>query len=103
DAIKLFERAALLRPEDYQAPFFVGQAYYGLGQHEEGKAARRRAAQILEDHLALNPDDTRALIMGAGNLASLGEFDRAYEMANQAVAIDPDDSSLLYNAACTYS
>jgi serine/threonine protein kinase/Tfp pilus assembly protein PilF len=103
EAVKLFERAAMLRPEDYQAPFFVGQAYEALGDKAEANSWRRRALQIIDEHLQLNPDDTRALVMGAGAATAVDDNDRAYEMAAQAMAIDPDDSGLLYNVACTYS
>jgi serine/threonine protein kinase/Flp pilus assembly protein TadD len=103
DAIKLFERASLLRPEDYQPPHFLGQAYESLGNIDEGKVWRRRAVQIIEERLELNPDDTRALILGSAALATLGERERAIEMAAQALALDPDDPGMLYNVACTYS
>ena len=103
DAIKLFERASLLRPEDYQPPHFLGQAYESLGNVDEAKVWRRRALQIIEERLELNPDDTRALILGSSALATLGETERATEMATQALALDPDDPGLLYNVACTYS
>jgi serine/threonine protein kinase/Flp pilus assembly protein TadD len=103
DAIKLFERASLLRPEDYQPPHFLGQAYESLGNVDEAKVWRRRALQIMEERLELNPDDTRALILGSSALATLGERERAIEMATQALALDPDDPGMLYNVACTYS
>ncbi len=103
EAAKLFERAGLLRPEDYQPPHFVAQAYESLGDFDEVKVWRRRSVQIIEERLELNPDDTRALILGSASLASLGEPERAIEMATQALTLDPDDPGLLYNVACTYS
>ncbi len=103
EAVKLFERASTLRPEDYQAPKLISQAYAVMGDLEEAKRWQRRAVQIVEERLELNPDDTRALVFGAGSLGALGEFDRAAEMANQALAIDPDEPALLYNVACTFS
>jgi tetratricopeptide (TPR) repeat protein len=103
EAIKLFERAATLRPEDYQAPKLLAQAYDSMGDKDEANRWQRRAIQIVEQRLELNPDDTRALIFGAGSLGALGEVDRAAEMASQALAIDPEDPGLLYNVACTFS
>jgi serine/threonine protein kinase/tetratricopeptide (TPR) repeat protein len=102
DSIKLFERAADLRPEDYQAPCLLAQAYGSLRDKANAESWYRRAAQIVEERLEMNPDDTRALILGAGALASLGEGARALDMANRALAVDPDDSALLYNVACVY-
>jgi TolB-like protein/Flp pilus assembly protein TadD len=103
EAVKLFERAATLRPEDYQAPKLMSQAYEVLGDMEEAKRWQRRAVQIVDERLELNPDDTRALVFGAGSLAALGDVERAAELANQALAIDPDEPALLYNVACTFS
>jgi serine/threonine protein kinase/Tfp pilus assembly protein PilF len=103
EAAKLFERASLLRPEDYQAPHLLAQAYESLGDLEEAKVWRRRAIQIIDERLEFNPDDTRALIMGATSRAILGDNERAIEMAAQALAVDPDDAGLLYNVACTYA
>jgi serine/threonine protein kinase/Flp pilus assembly protein TadD len=103
EAVKLFERAATLRPEDYQAPKLISQAYQMLGDMEEAKRWQRRAVQIVDERLELNPDDTRALVFGAGSLAALGDVERAAELANQALAIDPDEPALLYNVACTFS
>ena len=53
--------------------------------------------------MELNPDDTRALILGAVALARLGERERSLDMANRALSVDPDDSALLYNVACVYA
>ncbi|MGK2960549.1 MAG: protein kinase domain-containing protein [Gemmatimonadaceae bacterium] len=103
DAIKLFERAAALRPEDYQAPVLLAQAYDSLGDAANAESWARRGVQILGERMELNPDDTRAMILGAGALARLGERERALDMANRALAVDPDDSALLYNVACVYS
>ena len=103
DAVKLFERAATIRPEDYQAPKLISQAYDLMGEKDEASRWQRRAVQIVDERLQLNPDDTRALIFGAGANAALGESERAGEMASQALALDSEDPALLYNVACTFS
>jgi len=51
----------------------------------------------------LNPDDTRALYMGANGLVGLGDFRQGLEWANQALAIDPEEPMVLYNVACIQS
>jgi TolB-like protein/Tfp pilus assembly protein PilF len=103
EAVKLFERATVLRPEDYQAPKLISQAYDAMGETDEGKRWKRRAIQLVDERLELNPDDTRALIFGAGARAALGESEKAAEMAKQALALDSEDPALLYNVACTFS
>ena len=49
------------------------------------------------------PDDERALYLGASCLSSLGDSGRAREWAKRAVAMEPDDSAVLYNVASVYS
>ena len=57
----------------------------------------------IEKHLELNPDDARALYLGAGALVLLGERDRGLEWTKRARAIDPEDPGVLYNVACSYA
>ncbi len=102
-AIKLYEEAMRVRPEDYQSPLLVAQIYDDLGRREEGAAARRRGIQAAEEHLKLNPDDARAVYMAANGLAALNERERAREWADRAVVMRPEDPMLLYNVGCIYS
>ena len=76
--------------------------YDGLGREAEAQAYRKRTMQIVERHLEFNPDDARALYMGATNLCALGEREKSMEWAGRALALDTD-SSVLYNVACTYA
>ena len=61
------------------------------------------AIDVVERHLQWNPDDARALHLGAGSLIALGEVDRADEWLRRALEIDPDDPIVLYNVACNYA
>jgi len=74
-----------------------------MGEKDEARRWQRRAIQVADERLQLNPDDTRALIFGAGAHAALGEYEKAAEMASQALALDSEDPALLYNVACTFS
>jgi len=58
---------------------------------------------VVEKHLELNPDDARALNMGAIALIRLGQGERGLEWVRRALAIDPEDSAVLYNVACAYA
>ena len=60
EAIKMFERSSLLRPEDYQSAFFMGQAYKALGDREHEEENLRHGLRLMESSLELNPDDARA-------------------------------------------
>jgi Flp pilus assembly protein TadD len=57
---------------------------------------------VAERHLELNPDDARALYLGATALVQIGQRERALEWTRRALAIDSEDSGVLYNVACAY-
>jgi adenylate cyclase len=45
----------------------------------------------------------RALYLGAGVSVQLGDRPRALDWAQRALAIDPEETAILYNVACTYT
>jgi adenylate cyclase len=102
-AVRLYEQSSEVNPNDYQAPLLVAQIYSDLGQQQKAEASRRRGIDVAEARLKLNPDDARALYMGANGLVALGEIDRGIEWAKQALAIDPSEPMVLYNVACIQS
>jgi tetratricopeptide (TPR) repeat protein len=57
----------------------------------------------MERHVELYPEDARALYLGTGALIEVGDTKRSLEWAARALAIDPEESAILYNVACTYS
>jgi serine/threonine protein kinase/Tfp pilus assembly protein PilF len=102
-AVEQYEEAMRARPEDFQSPLLVAGSFVALGKPTEAAAVRRRGIRLAEEHLRLNPDDARALYMGANGLVALGERERGLEWADRALAIDPDEAMLLYNIACIKS
>lgn len=103
EATRLSEQACRANPDDYQAPSLLAMTLRSLGRAEESKAVRRRTVQVVEKHLELHPDDARAYYLGAINLCELGEQERGLEWAGRALAMDPEDSGVLYNVACVYA
>ena len=103
EAVQHYEDASRVQPEDYQALLLMPAPLTGLGRKAEAQAALRRGLRVAEKHLELNPDDARALCLGAGGLVQIGERERGLEWARRAFGIDPDDSGVLYNVACVYA
>jgi len=102
-SVKLFERASQARPEDYQAALFLVSAYNNAKLKTKIERANQRALEVVRKHLELNPDDARALYLGAGALITADEPEEAEQWVEKAVSIDPHETAVLYNAACIYS
>ncbi len=103
EAVPLFEKAAALRPEDYHALTFLASAFTGQGRIGEASKASHRAVRVIEKWIDTNPEDARALNIGATIWSNLGETDQALEWAKRSLSIDPEDPQLLYNVACVYA
>jgi serine/threonine protein kinase/Flp pilus assembly protein TadD len=102
-AADLYEQASKLNPDDYQAVSLLVGVYHGLGRAAEAAATEKRALQLIEKHSENHPDDARALYLGAGILARIGDHAKGYDWARRALAIDPEETSILYNVACVYA
>jgi serine/threonine protein kinase/tetratricopeptide (TPR) repeat protein len=102
-AARLFEKASQVRPEDYEAVLFLASAYNDLNLENETKKANLRALDVVRKHLDLNPDDARALCLGAGALIRTDELEEALQWIERAVSINPHETAVLYNATCIYS
>jgi adenylate cyclase len=102
-AAELFEKAEQIDVDDYQAPIFLRQIYHSQGRQQEAMEAARRGIERAERSLELNPDDTRALNLGLGGLASLGDREKTLEFAERSLAIDGENPDTLYNVACGFA
>jgi serine/threonine protein kinase/Tfp pilus assembly protein PilF len=101
-AAQLFEEASHMR-EDHETLYFAAQSLSALGRRAEAEAAYRRALPAIERHLELNPDDARAITVGAVAFSRLGDRRRGLEWAERAVAVDPEDAGVAYNVACLFA
>jgi TolB-like protein/tetratricopeptide (TPR) repeat protein len=99
-AAEWFAKAAAVNPDDHQSRLLRVQILRGEGRIDQAKAEAREAIEVVERHLEWHPDDLRALHLGAGSLILLGQVERAQRWLRRALAIDPNDSVLLYNVAC---
>jgi adenylate cyclase len=76
--------------------------YRRLGDTARGRHASLECIEAVKRWVRVHPDDTRAWTMGAAVLAEMGEPDRAAAWVQRALAIDNEESIILYNAACVY-
>ena len=103
EATKWYERAVAVRPDDFATLALLAETYKGLGRNEDSIRAARRAYDAARKHLELNPDNPRALYMGAAALTFLGESEKSRDWNRRALAMEPDDPSVLYNIACNFA
>src|SRR6266704_1741421 len=102
-ALKLFEKAQSVRPEDYQSAALIAAVLRQLGRSDEAQRADRLAIESINTHLELNPKEARAFNLGAIILARLGEVERAKQWNERATFLAPDDDAILYNASCVFA
>jgi serine/threonine protein kinase/Flp pilus assembly protein TadD len=98
----LTERAIEANGDDYNTYIPYGNALERLGRKEEADRLRTRMTGVLRQQLELVPEDVRARILLASNLAFSGEEEESVRQLQTAVALRPNDGNILYNAACTY-
>jgi len=102
-ALKLLQRAAQVRPEDYQSVLLQSQLYHSLGDYKRELEVARKGIERARAVLELNPDDNRAHNIGAFALLRLGEREEAVHWMKESLQKAPMDSIVNYNAACFYS
>jgi len=102
-AVHHYLEAGRVRPEDYQTPYLVSAPLRRLGRKPEADAILRQAVKLAERHLELNPEDVRALYLGAAGMMEIGQREKALEWVGRALVLDPEDSGVLYNSACVYA
>ncbi len=103
EAAALTERAIEANGDDYNSYIPYQQALERLGRKKEAEQLRERMIKVLRQQLEMVPEDVRARILLAGNLAYFQQdADESIRHLQTAVALRPGDPSTLYNAACTY-
>jgi adenylate cyclase len=102
-SLTYYMRATEVRPDDYQSPMLVEQSLRGLGRREEGLAYARMGLKRAEEAIRKFPESSRPAQLGATTLAAIGEKEEAKRWLERALAIDPDDPHIKYNAACVWA
>jgi serine/threonine protein kinase/Flp pilus assembly protein TadD len=102
EAAELVERALEANGDDYNTYIPYQLSLERLGRKKEAEQLRGRMTIILRQQLEMVPEDVRARILLATNLASSGETEESVRHLQTAVALRPNDGNTLYNAACTY-
>jgi len=102
-AVELYQKASEVRPLDYQSVLMQVRCLSDLGESRAAKAKAREGLQRARAFLELNPDEYRALNMGAFALYILGEESEAKTWMETSMENSPRNSILTYNAASFYA
>jgi adenylate cyclase len=81
----------------------LAQSLWMMGREDEARAANLEGIRRAERWLELDPNNLRALALGATALTHVGQADRAIEWMERAIAAAPDDPSVYFNAGCMYA
>ncbi len=101
-AANLADTAMEIVSNDYNALVPLINSLERLGRMRDAERLRRKEMEVLQDQLQHFPDDVRARILLAADLATFGDPAGAAMHVRIAVAMCPSDPLILYNAACTY-
>jgi TolB-like protein/Flp pilus assembly protein TadD len=103
EAAALMERAFEANGDDYNTYIPYSNALGRLGRKKENEIVRQRMIKVLRQQLELVPEDVRARVLLAGQLAYFKQDEEdSLRHLQTAVTLRPSDPSTLYNAACTY-
>jgi serine/threonine protein kinase len=102
EVVDLSESAIEASGEDYNVFVPILNSLGGLEREDLVLNMTRRFAAALENHLKQVPEDARARVLLGANYAGLSREQDALRELQMAVTLRADESSILYNAACTY-
>ena len=102
EVASMSEEAVEACGDDYNVYVPITNALGALGKHEALRNLRQRRIQALENHLKQVPDDARARTHLALDYVATDRHEAAVREVQFAVAMRPNDATLLYNVACVY-
>jgi DNA-binding winged helix-turn-helix (wHTH) protein len=101
-ALERFLRAARADAGDYQALALAEQSFQRVGLRADARLAAEACVRAAGEALRRQPDDVRALSLVACVLASRGREAEARGWTERAVALEPREPFVNFNAACVH-
>jgi len=102
EAAALVDRALEANGEDYNVYVPYVNVLAALGDRAGERRLIERHIAVLERQLEMVPEDVRARNLLSVMYSRVGRREDAVRELERAVAMRPNDSNTLYNAACTY-
>ena len=102
EAIRYFEEVARLNPNDYAALGMMIGCHKVAGNTASLRDSAERALARTEAAIATERDNGSAMGFQLAALAVLGERERAKELVEKALVLDPNNWNMRYNFACAF-
>ncbi len=96
EAIKSYQKATELNPDNYSAYYNMGNAFSDLKQHREAIKCYQKTVEI-------NPDNHSAYYKLGAAFANLKQYEIAIINFKKSVEIDFDDDTAYYNIGVAYA
>jgi adenylate cyclase len=103
ESVSLFNKVLELNPNFHTAYTDLSMSYKKLGDKEKLDELIERAILFYPAYILQHPEDARAIIFYSFMLQLAGRLEEAKSKMSRAVELSPNDSTMLYNAACFYS
>ncbi len=103
EAIELFRKVIEINPDFYSAYMDIRTCYERLGDEQKLKESLQATMDTYVRYLSQHPDDARARILYAADLATAGRKEEAKAQGKMALELSPSDAMMWYNAACLYA
>jgi serine/threonine protein kinase/Tfp pilus assembly protein PilF len=104
DAIPAFEKARSLDDQDYLNWGNLADAlYWSPSRRPQATAAYKRAIELAQAQIQVNPKDATTRAYVAEYSAMVGDKPTALEQIQQALALAPKDSDVMFRAGLVYN
>jgi non-specific serine/threonine protein kinase len=100
--IDIKDEALKAAGNDYNIFIPIINAMGALGKKEALRNLTLQHAEILDAHVRQVPEDARARALLAGAYADVGRIEDATREATLAMALRPNEATVLYNLACVF-
>jgi len=98
-AVAAYQKAIELRPNSAATYRNLGDAWFRLGDRQQSQSAFRKAVDLSEADLKVNPTDPLALVSSAIYLAKIGNTQTARARMERATSLAPKNNRIHQRAA----
>ncbi len=103
DAMTAYRKAIKLNPNEDRHYWNLGDALMRVARVGEAEEQFRRAGDLLEEYLRIDPSDAKRLGQLALYRAKLRRFGEAQTLIERATEIEPRNTTLMYRKAAVYA